>query len=267
MDFSLIVGIIFGFAMLMIGYTIEHGVIMSLVLVSPLIIVLGGTIGATIASYSFKDIVSALKALGSTFHSPKSDNAQIIIQNISEMAEIYRRAGVKELEEFTGRMESGTDEMRLLQEGISLVSMMKTPEEIQYILDCEVRAYVQKKQIEINIWEAASGFSPTMGVIGTVMGLILVLSGGFGDPDKLASSISVAFVATFYGVTFANMLFLPVANKLKTILRRNKIQREMVIDGVCMIARRDLAFNVESALSLYYQAYADGEKRLMEKKN
>ncbi len=127
------------------------------------------------------------------------------------------------------------DEYLFLKAGLILIIEGRPQEEIQYVMESDIRAYTAQKQAEIAVFEGAAGYSPTMGVIGTVMGLIHVLS-NMSDAEQLASAIAIAFVATLYGVSFANLIYMPMASKLKTILKRQKIQREMTVDGVCMIA-------------------------------
>ncbi|WP_243157974.1 MotA/TolQ/ExbB proton channel family protein [Aminipila terrae] len=144
-----------------------------------------------------------------------------------------------------------------------LILERKSIEEIQYILDADIRAYVAQKQVEINVFESAGGFSPTLGIIGTVLGLIQVLS-NFSSPEELTSSIAVAFVATLYGVSFANLIYFPMANKIKVYLKRQRILKEMILDGVCMIAKGALSRSVKNELSLYYNAFPDGNEKYIE---
>jgi len=261
MDFSLIIGIVIGVAALLTGYILEHGVIASLFLLSPFIIVCGGTAGAVVASFSLNDIAMAMKAMLKSFKHPHSASMEKMIAKISMIANRYRADGVTCLEEIGRDPELNQDEYLLLKEGLVLIQELKSPESIQYTLESDIRAYVQQKSIEVSVFESAAGFSPTMGVIGTVMGLIMVLASGFDDPSKLAGSIATAFIATLYGVFLANIVYLPIATKLKTQLKRKHIQKEMIVDGVCMIARGNTSRNIENELALYFQAFSDGGKR------
>lgn len=260
MDFSLIIGIVIGIAALLTGYMLEHGVISSLFLLSPFIIVFGGTTGAVVASFSLNDIAMAMKAMIKSFRHPHSGSMEKMISKISMIANRYRAEGVVCLDEIGRDPELNQEEYLLLKEGLVLIQELKSPESIQYTLDSDIRAYVQQKNIEVSVFESAAGFSPTMGVIGTVMGLIMVLASGFDDPSKLAGSIGTAFIATLYGVFLANVVYLPIATKLKTQLKRKHIQKEMIVDGVCMIARGNTSRNIENELALYFQAFSDGGK-------
>lgn len=261
MDFSLIIGILLGIGGLLFGYYLEGGNISSLVLISPFIIVVGGTLGAIIASYPINDILQALKSVKKSFKQPNSNSAQKIIDKVSEISSKFRMDGIIAIDRYVNDPDLQNDEFLLLKEGLILIQELKKEEDIQYILESEVRSFVHQKSVEVSIFESAAGYSPTMGVIGTVMGLIVVLSSGFGDPEQLALHIATAFIATLYGVAFANIIYLPIAGKLKSLMKRSKIQREMIIDGVCLIANSATARSVENELSLYYQAFADGDKK------
>lgn len=261
MDFSLIIGIFVGFCALLLGFRLEEGVIGSLFLLSPMIIVVGGTIGAVIASFSLKDIGQAFRSMRKSFRQPHSESVEKIIQKISEIAGKYRLEGEKGLDAIMDDPDLDQEDYLLLKEGLILIQYLKSQDAIQYTLESDIRSYVQQKNIEISVFEAAGGFSPTMGIIGTVMGLILVLASGFDDPQSLAASIATAFVATLYGVTFANLIYIPIANKLRSQLKRNQIQKELIVDGVCMIAGGDHSRDIENQLALYYQAFSDGGKK------
>jgi chemotaxis protein MotA len=99
-----------------------------------------------------------------------------------------------------------------------------------------------------------------MGVIGTVMGLVQVLA-NMSNAEELAASIATAFVATLYGVAFANLIYMPIVNKLKGNLKRQKMQKEIIVDGICMMVKGEAARNIENKLALYYQAYPNGDKK------
>lgn len=263
MDVSLIIGIGFALVSLLTGFLLEGGKLLSLLLLSPIIIVLGGTIGAVIASFSFGDIQQAFKTLKRTFNPKANGDPEEIIQTIARLSDICRRDGLNSIEESLKDPELSGDQYLLLKEGMILILERKSIEEIQYILDADIRAYVAQKQVEINVFESAGGFSPTLGIIGTVLGLIQVLS-NFSSPEELTSSIAVAFVATLYGVSFANLIYFPMANKIKVYLKRQRILKEMILDGVCMIAKGALSRSVKNELSLYYNAFPDGNEKYIE---
>lgn len=260
MDFMLLIGIFVGFGGLIAGFLIEKGSLLSLLLPSPFIIILGGTAGAVLASFSISDITKAFKALAFSFSSKSKGDPTDIITKISNLAQVCRKEGLLKLETFLKNDELKGDEYLLLKEGIILVMDGRAEEEIQYVLDNDIRAFTLQKQLEISVFESAAGFSPTMGVIGTVMGLINVLA-NMSNAEELAASIATAFVATLYGVAFANLIYMPIVNKLKGNLKRQKMCKEMIVDGVCMMVKGEAARNIENKLALYYQAFPNGTKK------
>lgn len=263
MDFTLLIGIIVGFAALLLGFIEEGGSVAALLLISPAIIVLGGTIGATIASSAMNDIVRAMKALAYTFSKKSKGDPNKVITYISEISDKCRKNGILTLEAELSSPDLNTDEFLFLKEGFILILEGRSEEEIQYVLESDIQAFTLKKQLEIAVFESAGGFAPTMGVIGTVMGLVNVLA-DMSDAQSLAASIATAFVATLYGVGVANLIFLPIASKLKSDLKRQKIQKSLIMDGICMLAKGEATRNIENKLSLYYQAFPGGDKKYRE---
>ncbi len=261
MDFSLIIGIVLGFGALLFGFAHEGGSLESLQAISSFIIVFGGTIGAVIASFPLHDVLQAIRGVIASFKVPHSGTTEQIINKISTISSAYRKDGVVALDAALQDSDLNKEEYLLLKEGLILIQEMLDPEDIQYVLDADIRSYKQKKMTEIRVFESAGGFSPTMGVIGTVMSLVVVLGNGFGDPAELATSISTAFIATLYGVGFANVIYLPIANKLKGVMKRSLVQKELIVDGVCLISKGSLPRTIENELSLYHQAFPDGQKR------
>jgi chemotaxis protein MotA len=260
MDFTLLIGIIVGIGAILTGFVLEDGVISSLLLDSPIIIVLGGTIGAVIASFALNDILKAFKALKYTFSKKSKGSPALVIETIMMLSDKCRQNGSLVLEEEMNKPIFNNPDFLFLKEGIILILEGRDEEEISYVLESGIRAFTQQKQLEIAVFESAGGFSPTMGVLGTVMGLVTVLS-DMGDAESLAASIATAFIATLYGVGIANMIWLPIATKLKSDLKRQKLQMEMMLDGVCMISKGEASRNIKNKLSLYWQAFPGGDKK------
>jgi len=121
---------------------------------------------------------------------------------------------------------------------------------LREVLEVEINTYEEELKLSARIWEAAGGYSPTIGILGAVLGLIHVME-NLSDPSKLGAGIAVAFVATIYGVGLANLVFLPMANKLKAHISRLVVQREMVVDGLVGIANGDNPRIIESRLQGY----------------
>lgn len=264
MNVTLLIGIILALVAMLFGFHEEGGLITGLLSPSAFMIVFGGTFGAVIASFSLNDVFKAFRALAQSFTKKSKCNPAVVIEKITTIADMCRREGILKIEEAIKDPELDSDEYLFLKGGLIFILDGKDEEEIQYALNSDIKAFTTQKQMEIAVFEGAGGFSPTMGVIGTVMSLVTVLANMGDDATALAHSIATAFIATLYGVGFANILYLPIANKLKNILKRQKLQKEMILDGVCMIARGEASRNIENKLSLYWQAFPGGDKKYKE---
>ena len=118
------------------------------------------------------------------------------------------------------------------------------------VLEVDIGTFEVEMKLSARIWEAAGGYSPTIGILGAVLGLIHVME-NLSEPSKLGAGIAVAFVATIYGVGLANLVFLPIANKLKAHINRLVVQRELIVDGLVGIANGDNPRIIESRLRGY----------------
>jgi chemotaxis protein MotA len=136
------------------------------------------------------------------------------------------------------------------RKGLQLLVDGAEPERLREVLEVEINTFEDEMRLSARIWEAAGGYSPTIGILGAVMGLIHVME-NLTDPSKLGAGIAVAFVATIYGVGLANLVFLPMANKLKAHINRLVVQREMIVDGLVGIANGDNPRIIESRLKGY----------------
>lgn len=251
---STILGLVIAFGALLAGFIIEKGNLASLVMPSPFIIILGGTLGATIGSFGIDGIVDAFKGLMASFAKKNQPDPEKLIEKISTMADLCRSQGLLQLQTRLGDADLQTENMLMLKEAMILATDMKDLEGMQAALEADITSYTLKKQQEIDVFEGMGGFSPTMGVIGTVMGLIQVLS-NMSDAEHLTAGIAVAFIATLYGVSFANVIYFPLANHLKIHLKRQRIFREMIIEGMSMLASGESSRNIVNKLSLYYHAF------------
>jgi chemotaxis protein MotA len=230
---STLVGIIVGFGMIIAGFLLEKGNIMSLFLLSPALIVFGGTIGALTVSFSLKDVTGMIKLMKEAMADPKQQLNETL-DLIVGFATTVKREGILSMEKVLEEDGFKQKHDTLMVRGLTLLMDGLDKQVLKEVLDSELYVFDQIKKREISIFEAAGGFSPTMGIIGTVLGLIQVLS-NMGTPEELAKSIAVAFIATMYGIMFANLLFLPIANKLKLRLKLQRLEKEMIIDGILAI--------------------------------
>ncbi len=244
MDILTIIGLLVGFGAILAGNILEGGHTSSLVQSTALLIVLGGTIGAVMVQSPIPVFVRSLKMFVWVFIPPKIQQ-KAAVEKIIGWSNIARKEGLLGLESL---VESETDDFA--RKGLQLLVDGSEPETIRSILEVELDV---KEHFDIQaakVYDGYGGYSPTIGIIGAVMGLIHVMN-NLADPSKLGSGIAVAFVATIYGVGFANLIFLPVANKLKALIHNQTQFREMVIEGIISIAEGENPRNIETKLEGY----------------
>lgn len=225
MDMTTLIGLIIGFAGLIGGYALDGGHIDALYQPSALLIVFGGTIGAVVVSFPGTQLKGIGEALRMAFVQRKSDPL-ILIDEIVDMATIARREGVLALEQ-----RALENPHPFLHEGLLMVVDGTDPELTRQILELDMDSLEDRHEGHAKIFEAAGGYAPTMGIIGTVLGLIHVL-GSLENPESLAPAIAIAFTATLYGVFSANVIYLPIASKIKTRSEEQISERELMLEGI-----------------------------------
>lgn len=225
MDLTTILGIMLGLLALVGGFLLDGGHINGLLVLSAAIIVFGGTIGAVVVSFPKSQLKQIPKALRMAFSERKTKPEQLI-EELVEMAVIARREGVLAIEDRAQQHPNA-----FLRDGLQMVVDGTDPDLIRQILEVEIEAKEKLHASYAKIFEAAGGYAPTMGIIGTVMGLIHVLS-NMSDPESLAGSIAVAFAATLYGVASANVIYLPIGSKIKVRSEEQIAEMEMMLEGL-----------------------------------
>lgn len=231
MDLSTILGLVLGFGALIMGFVIEGGNISSLFLISPAIIVFGGTTAAVMISNTLSDVMKIPKLFieASTLHSSSTDK---LIDTFVSLSQVAKKEGILSLENIINAPDSGLDP--LIVKGLGLVIDGTDKDIIKDIMLTQVYNEEDARLHEASMFETAGGYGPTMGIIGTVMGLIHVL-GNLSSPEELSKSIASSFLATLYGVGFANLVFLPIAGKLKMKISKKTVERQLIIEGVLAI--------------------------------
>lgn len=244
MDVLSIVGILLGFAAIVGGNMLEGGHLDALVNGPAIVIVLGGTIGAVLVQTSLPTFLHALRLATQIFVPPKL-SFSTLIDKILAWSQIARKEGLLGLEAASEEESDG-----FARKGLQLLVDGSEPEVIREILEVELAAKEHHDMQAAKVFEGLGGYSPTIGIIGAVMGLIHVMQ-NLADPGKLGSGIATAFVATIYGVGLANLLFLPFANKLKSHVLYVGQFREMIITGLISIAEGENPRNIETKLRGY----------------
>jgi len=244
MDFLTIVGAVLAIGAILGGNMLEGGHIGSLLQLTAGVIVLGGTIGAIMVQTPLPIFLRSLKLVIWTIFPPRLAQNEAI-EKIVNWSNIARKEGLLGLEPLT---ESEPEPFS--RKGLQLLVDGSEPETIRSILEVELDSQEHMDTQAAKVYEGMGGYSPTIGIIGAVMGLIHVMN-NLADPSKLGSGIAVAFVATIYGVGAANIFFLPLGNKLKSYIHKQSKFREMIIEGIIAIAEGENPRNIETKLNGY----------------
>ncbi|MDH4247181.1 MAG: flagellar motor protein [Deltaproteobacteria bacterium] len=241
--------LIFGFAALVSAFILEGGHVGSLFVLTAAMIVFGGTIstvGLSFPTELVKKFPSILKKAFSSSEHNVLDQVNFLI----DIANIVRREGVLVLE----RMLKEKEMDRMTRTGLQLVADGIEPELIRSVLESYIENAQARHKEGAAMFDAAGGFAPTMGIIGTVMGLVHVL-GNLSDPGSLGPAIAVAFIATLYGVGSANLIWLPLASRLKVMDKAEAHNAYMVVEGITLIATGISPRIVEERLQAYLEPH------------
>ena len=243
-DYISVVGLAVAIGAIIVGQILEGGHIGSLLHFTPVLIVIGGTMGAVMLQTRLPTFILSMKLVKWVFIPPLI-HMDDTIKNILNWSQTARKYGILELD---SQLDKVSD--LFCRKGLQMVVDGFEPEKIRADLDIEIGVYEDNLHQAVKVWEGAGGYAPTIGILGAVLGLISVME-NLSEPSKLGSGIAVAFVATIYGVGLANMIFLPVANKLKTIVSQQVSLMEMTIEGLCSISNGDNPKNIEKKLESY----------------
>lgn len=246
MDILSTIGIVVALLAILGGNVLEGGHVGSLMQLTAFIIVGGGTLGAVMVQTPMRTFARAMKISIWVFV-PLRLRPDEIAGKIVNWSNIARREGLLGLEAIA---EQEPDPFA--RKGLQLLVDGSEPEVIRSILEVEIDSNEHQDVQAAKVFDGMGGYSPTIGIIGAVMGLIHVMN-NLADPSKLGSGIATAFVATIYGVGFANLLFLPMANKLKSQIHSQTQFREMIVEGVISIAEGENPRNIETRLQGYYR--------------
>lgn len=253
MDFATIVGIVLAIGSIILGQHLEGGHLGSILQLTAFLIVAGGTIGAVLVATPMSDLLRAMKLLKRAFF-PGSSHAVATAQKLVEMAGVARKDGIVALE---GLYKEHPDPFFRL--AIQHVVDGTNAQLLREILDTDLHVRTEEQVASAKVFESAGGFAPTVGILGAVLGLIHVME-NLNDPSKLGSGIAVAFVATIYGVGLANLLFIPLGNKIKRVVHIERTLQEMVIEGALAIQAGQSPRAVEDRLHAYLSGHTPAKK-------
>jgi chemotaxis protein MotA len=231
---STIIGLALGLSALAIATIMEGGELSGFASPSAALIVFGGTFGALLVSFPLNQVAKFPKVIMLAFtRESSSGSSSQAVDLFVGLAEKARREGLLSLEEEVEKIKDG-----FVRSGILMVVDGIDPDVVRSVLDIDIGAMAERHQRGYSMFESMGGFAPTMGIIGTVMGLVHVL-GNLEDPSELGPAIAVAFIATLYGVASANILWLPIGSKLKAQSKSEIAWREVAREGILAVQAGD----------------------------
>jgi chemotaxis protein MotA len=254
MDTGSLIGIAVALAGIIGGQLLEGGYIGSLLQSAALLIVLGGTAGAVMVQSPARVFMRGVK-MAKWVVLPPDFTPQHTIAEILRWSLSARKEGLLSLEQ-----QAGMTKDPFARKGLQLLVDGVSPDKLRDAMDVEIGTFEEYHLQAARVWEAAGGYSPTIGILGAVLGLIRVME-NLSDPSRLGSGIAVAFVSTIYGVGLANLVLLPVANKLKGLISRQVLLREIMVDGLVSIANGENPRMIEYRLLGYVAEQAPNAAR------
>ena len=241
MDILAIVGALIAFAAVILGNSLEGGQFAALVDAPAFIIVIGGTLGAILLQTPLKRLIRAANLCVWVVRPPVIQDSTAI-SRLADWSRVARREGLLGLENIADRVVDGFQ-----RKGLELVIDGVDPSTIRRLLEADSRTRVDFDLSAAHVFRSMGGYAPTIGILGAVIGLIQVM-GNLADPNELGPGIATAFVATIYGVGFANLLFLPIADRLKSLVVKNAGMDDLFIEGLIAIAEGEHPKNIEIRL-------------------
>jgi chemotaxis protein MotA len=264
MDTASVGGLALAFFSLIVSMILEFGHLnpdfgSAFLQLSALLIIFGGTFGAVMASVSMEDVIKIPTLMKIAFYGEHHDPKELIA-TVVKLAELARREGVLSLE---SRMEELQHTYPFLALGFRHVVDGQTPEKLKEILADELFAMEERHNTGVALFTALGGYAPTMGIIGTVCGLISALSlagHGGGDPSHVVAAIATAFIATFYGIASANLCFLPIGAKLQLRSQHEVFMKLVQAHAVLSIQNGDNPRTLGAELRVFFRKEQVGEE-------
>lgn len=250
MDFATVIGILGGFGLVIIATATGGG--LSWFLDGPsAMIVIGGTFGAVLINYPIADVLGVIKVAKNAFTGKKQE-ATDLINELVEMSRVSRREGIMSLQKIISKRKDP-----FLVKAVNLVTDGIAPSHISQILETELDFIGERHRLGAEIFTTMGNFAPAMGLVGTLIGLVQMLT-QMNNPSTIGPSMAIALVTTFYGVLLANLVFLPIAGKLRTKSSQEILLKQLMINGILSIQSGDNPRVLEQKLHSYV---APGQRR------
>jgi len=252
-DIATLAGLVLGVGGIVGGLILEGGHVKEIMAPTALMIVLGGTMGAVMIMTPMNTLRGGFKALGKVFIE-RVESSEGMIDQIVEYSSLARKSGIVALEDIAGRIEDP-----FLRKALNLAVDGTDLQELRRMMELEIEIDERTSESEAKVFEGAGGYAPTIGIIGAVLGLIQVMK-DLADIEKVGHGIATAFVATIYGVAFANLFFLPAAGKIKARAQQKVEIRELILEGVIGIVEGLNPKLIRTKLEAYARAEAPAKK-------
>lgn len=252
MEMVSLVGVLLGIFAVFGGALLEGLHLSAILQPTAAVIVVGGTLGATLLSYTSEDLRRAVRLLGLVFRRQPGGAAETL-DEIVTIANIARKEGILAVD---GQRDAIRNE--LFKKTIKYVIDGFEPATVRDIMQAEIDLVLEEEEAAAKVWEGAGGYAPTIGIIGAVLGLIHVM-GNLSDPSKLGDGIAVAFVATVYGVGMANLILIPLGTKLKRRAQMRALEKELVMLGVIGIQEGQNPLFLREKLEVYLDGSLRGK--------
>ncbi|MET3551689.1 flagellar motor protein [Burkholderia sp. 567] len=242
MDLLTLAGVVLGGAAIVFGFALEGGHFSMLFQVEALVIVLGGTLGAVMIQNTWARFFDAVKQLRLAFVRAQ----EVDRKHLTDLLEWGDRAKLDGLLAFESMDVSGIHPFA--RRGLELLANGVSTAVLEDALHRELDAYERSRLAAARVWHQAGGYAPTFGILGSVLGLVQVTS-HILEPAQLGPGIAVAFIATLYGLAFANLVFLPLYGKLRAQIDSELRFRKLYLDGLLAISRKESPHTIETRLT------------------
>ncbi|WP_461210841.1 motility protein A [Desulfocurvus sp. DL9XJH121] len=243
MDLATVIGLVISFG-LVAAAIVTGGSPLVFVSIPSLLIVVGGTVGATMVNFPLDKILGVIGVIRKTFFSSLESPTEII-EKFMDYANRARREGILSLEPVIKQIDDF-----YLRKGLQLTVDGLEPQTIQEIMETEVSYLEERHETGAEVAATLGMYAPAMGMIGTVIGLVQMLQ-TMDDPSSIGPAMAVALITTFYGAVLANLVFNPMAGKLKTRSKEEVLLKEMVLQGILSISKGENPRIIEEKLSSF----------------
>lgn len=252
MDLAVVTGLFLGIGSIVTSIILEKGHLSAYFNIGAFIIIVGGTFAATTISTSLNEMLRLPKLLKIVFSRKNEGNFENIIDMMSSMALLIRKEGILAIEK---KLEEVDDP--ILRRGLQMIADGEDSSVISEVINAEINAMESRHEKGINIFSMMGGYAPTMGIIGTVLGLVnMLMSLGANGNESLGKSVAIAFIATLYGILFANIILLPISSNLKFKSGNEILEKELILQGLLALQSGLSPKMVEERMKAYI-----GEKK------